>query len=150
MKNFRYIVFFFLIAAMHLFSQTVRDTSKTSRQENKSDRKQILQKIPDDATNQFELPDVNIFIPLNLKIYQKAIINNYNAPHKFTREELSTGMADDELISLEVNKSKTKRMLSELYGEDLIDMKKVLETLGITKEQITWIVAILRFFLQQL
>ena len=47
----------------------------------------------------------------------------------------------------EQNKSLTKRMLSDIYGEDIIDLKKILETLGITKDQIVMIAAILKFFL---
>ncbi len=150
MDYIRLIIFLSLIVTVPILSQTEGDTSKTTLRDNKNGRKQIIHKIPNGTTNRFELPNENIFIPLNLKIYQKAIINDYIAPHKFTKEELSTGMADDELISFEINKMKTKRMLSELYGEDLIDIKKILAALGITKEQITWVVALLRLFLQQL
>lgn len=150
MNNIRLVIFLFLIVTVPVLSQTEGDTSKTIHRDNKNERKQIIHKIPNETTNRFELPIENIFIPLNLKIYQKAIINDYIAPHKFTEEELSTGMVDDELISFEINKMKTKKMLSDIYGEDLIDMKKILAALGITKEQITWIVALIRLFLQQL
>jgi hypothetical protein len=141
-------IFIYLVVALPTFSQIVSDTSKTSDRENKSEQNYIIHKIPDKLFNRFEFQNENIFIPLNLKIYQKAIINGYVEPHKFTEDELSSGMADDELISFEMNIMKTKRMLYDLYGEDLINEKKILESLGITKEQLTWIVALLRLFLQ--
>jgi len=47
----------------------------------------------------------------------------------------------------ERNKLLTKKMLSDIYGVDIIDLKKILETLGITKDQIVLAVAILKFFL---
>ncbi|MCX6169365.1 MAG: hypothetical protein NTX65_08495 [Ignavibacteriales bacterium] len=148
MKNICLSIFFSLVVTLPVLAQTVGDTSKTTNKENKNEQNFIIRKIPDNTTNRFEFNNENIFIPLNLKIYQKAIINGYLEPHKFSHEELRTGMTDDELISFELNKKKTKRMLSELYGEDLIDEEKILESLGITQEQITWIVALLRLFLQ--
>ncbi len=56
-------------------------------------------------------------------------------------------MSDQELIAFEKNRLKFRKMLSDIYGEDLIDIEKLLTALGITREQIIAIVAILKFFL---
>jgi hypothetical protein len=146
--SFRQLIFLSLFVSIPVFSQSVGDTSKASNKENRNKQNYNLPKIPDKSPSPFEFHTENIFIPLNLKIYGKAMVNEYKKPRKFTAEELSTGMSDDELTSFDSNKLNTKKMLSDLYGEDLIDEEKILESLGITKEQIIGIVAILRFFLQ--
>jgi hypothetical protein len=130
---------------MPLFSQNKIDTTRTMK-DTQDDRKQINSNARRETLIKIQLLNENFSIPLNLRIYQKVMINDYIAPHKFSQEELSTGMSNDELISFEKNRLKTRRMLSGLYGEDFINTENILAALGITKEQLIAVVAILKFF----
>jgi hypothetical protein len=86
-------------------------------------------------------------VPLNLKIYQKIFADEKFKIYNFTQEYLNSGLSNNELMIFDQNKLLTKRMLSDIYGEDIIDLKKIFEALGLTKDQIVMIAAILKFLL---
>lgn len=138
------LLFLLLILPMPLFSQTKIDTARTDK-EIQDSRKQINSRH--ETSSKIQLFDGNFSIPLNLKIYQKVVLNDYIGPHKFSLEELSTGMTYKELIAFEKTRLKFRKTLSDIYGEDLIDIEGLLAALGITREQLIVIVAILKFFL---
>ena len=135
-----------IIISMPIFSQTKTDTT-INKKASADGREQMNSDTYHEIQNRIQLLDGDYSIPLNLKIYQKIMLYNYIAPDKFSQEELRTGMSDNELIAFEVNRLKTKRMLSDIYGEDLIDVENILATLGITREQLIAIAAILKLFL---
>ena len=152
MKFLLETLFLLIIISTQLFSQTEHDTSKTSSNKkiNPSDMKQLNTKsnsLETERLNRLEIRQDNFKVPLNLKIYQKIFADEKFVIYNFPQEYLNSGLSSDELMIFEQNKSLTKRMLSDIYGEDIIDLKKILETLGITKDQIVMIAAILKFFL---
>jgi len=151
MKSLTLIVLVFLFP-IFLFSQTEYDTSKTLRNKRitSSDKKQLNVKFNSSDTerlNRLKIRQDNFNVPLNLKIYQKIFADEKFEYYSFPQEYLNSGISSNELIIFEQNKSLTKRMLSDFYGEDIIDLKKILESLGITKDQIVMIAAILKCFL---
>jgi len=62
-----------------------------------------------------------------------------------SKEEKNSGLSDDEIISFRDNKSSTMRMMAEFYGEDLINVQKLLDELGLTKDQIAGFLMMLKF-----
>ena len=140
------LLFLILILSMPLFSQTKIDTARTDK-EIQDGRKQINSNPRHETSRKIQLFDGNFSVPLNLKIYQKVTLNDYIGPHKFSLEELSTGMTYKELIAFEKTRLKFRKTLSDIYGEDLIDIEGLLAALGITREQIIALAAILKFFL---
>lgn len=152
MKFFQRITFLIVFITTQLFSQTEHDTSKTlnNKKITTSDKEQLNAKSNSfdiERLNRLELRQDNFKVPLNLKIYQKIF-----ADEKFDffiprEDDLNSGLSNNALMIFRQNKTITKRMLSDIYGEDIIDLKKILETLGITKDQIVLAAAILKFFL---
>lgn len=142
----RQILFFMLLFSVVLLCQTESDTLG-SINKNKEKRGQINQNARRDVSNEIKLFSNYFSVPLNLKIYQKILINDYVRSNKFSPEELRTGMSHQELTAFEEHRLNTKKILSDIYGEDLIDVEGLLSALGITKEQIIAVAAILRFFL---
>lgn len=152
MKFFLKIFFLVILTAAQLFSQTEHDTSKTlsNKKITSSDNKKLsvnsngldLEKL-----NRFEIRQDNFRVPLNLKVYQKIFADEKFEFYNFQQEDLNSGLSNYELMIFEQNKSLTKKMLSDIYGKDIIDLKKILDALGITKDQIVMIAAILKLFL---
>lgn len=140
------LLFLILILSMQIFSQNKIDTARANK-DTHDGRKQMNSNTRHETSNKIQLLNGDFFVPLNLKIYQKVILNDYIVSHKFSQEELSTGMSDDGLIAFERNRLRFKRMLSDIYGEDFIDIEGLLTALGITREQIIALAAILKFFL---
>ncbi|TSA26890.1 MAG: hypothetical protein D4R68_06585 [Ignavibacteriales bacterium] len=152
MKLFLETLFLLIIITTQLFSQTEHDTSKTlsNKKITPRDKKQLSIKsnsLDTERLHRLEILQDNFKVPLNLKIYQKIFADEKFMIYRFPQEYLNSGLSNDELMIFEQNKSLTKRMLSDIYGEDIIDLKKILETLGITKDQIVMVAAILKFFL---
>lgn len=151
MKSLTSIVLVFLFP-IFLFSQTEHDTSKTlsNKKITPNDKKLLSTKsnsLDMERLNRLEIRQDDFKVPLNLKIYQKIFADEKFRFYSFPQEYHNSGLSNDELMIFEQNKSLTKRMLSDIYGEDIIDLKKILETLGITKDQIVMVAAILKFFL---
>ncbi len=151
MKFLTSIVLVFLFP-IFLFSQTEHDTSKTSSNKKitPGDKKQLIIKfnsLDTEGQNRLEIRQDNFKVPLSLKIYQKIFADEKFELYSFPQEYLNSGLNNDALMIFDQNKSLTKRMLSDIYGEDIINLKKILESLGITKDQIVIIAAILKFFL---
>jgi hypothetical protein len=143
MKILSRTIYILLILTIPVHSQTKRDTSKTINNE----KKKLNTDLHDlgNQQQQFEVPNEIISVPLNLKIYQKILTEENSRHNIHSSEELETGMTDEELTAFEINKNNMERMLNEIYGEDIINLKKILETLGITKDQIVAVAAILKF-----
>jgi hypothetical protein len=140
------VIFFLLFFSIQLFSQIDQDTSKLFNKNNSKNTllKSNLKKL-ESIHNRFEIQKDIISVPLNLKIYQQILAEEVLKERKLSSEELETGMTAAELTAFEINKTNFERMLIEIYGEDLINMKKILESLGITKEHVIWLAAILKF-----
>ena len=152
MKFFLVTLFFLIITAPQLFSQTEHDTinARINKKNMQSDKNQLSTRsnsLDSEKFNRLEILQNNFKVPLNLKIYQKIFANEKFEIYSFPQEYLNSGLSNYELTIFEQNKSLTKRKLSDIYGEDIIDLKKILETLGITKDQIVMVAAILKFFL---
>lgn len=152
MKLLLETLFLLIIITSQLFSQTEHDTSKTLRNKKitPGDKKQLSIKsnsLDTEKLNRLEIRQDDLKVPLNLKIYQKIFADEKFGFYSFPQEYLNSGLSNDELMIFNQNKSLTKKMLSDIYGEDIIDLKKILETLGITKDQIVMIAAILKCFL---
>jgi hypothetical protein len=152
MKLFLKTFFILAIITVQLFSQTEHDTSKTLRNKKNTveEKKQLntnSNRFSAEKLNHLEIRQDNFVVPLNLKIYQKIFADEKFEIYTFTQEYLNSGLSNNELMIFDQNKLLTKRMLSDTYGEDIIDLKKILKTLGITQDQLVMIFAILRFFL---
>ena len=152
MKLFFEILFFLIIITSQSFSQIEHDTSKilNNKKITTKEKKQLnadFNGLDTERLNRLEIRQENFMVPLNFKIYQKIFADEKFKIYNFTQEYLNSGLSNNELMIFDQNKLLTKRMLSDIYGEDIIDLKKIFETLGITKDQIVMIAAILRFFL---
>ena len=152
MKLLLETLFLFIIITSQLLSQTVLDTTKFTGKDriNKEGKKQLNTKfrsLDNERLNQFDVRQNDFKIPLNLKIYQKIFADEKFNEFIFSQEERESGLINEDLTTFRNNKKLTQRMLSDIYGEDIINLKKILEGLGITKDQIVMIAAILKFFL---
>lgn len=139
---------FLLITCVRLPSQTLHDSSKTilkNIKDKKTEINTIKKNAEPELLNRYNFQNENFIIPLNLKIYQKIITNDYRQHRSLTPKEKESGMTEEELLTFDRNKEQTEKMLSDIYGKDLIDLKKILEKLGVTKEQIIALAAILKF-----
>lgn len=137
---------------MFLFAQTEHDTIKTiSNKENIQDNKKLYNtksnSINTERLNHLEIRQSNFVVPLNIKIYQKIFADEKFEFYSFQQELRNSGLSNNELMTFEQNKLLTIKLLFDIYGKDIIDLKKILETLGITKDQIVMLAAILKFFL---
>ena len=152
MKFFLKMLSLIVLITLQLFSQTEHDTSKTlsNKKITTSDKEQLnagSNSFDIERLNRLEMRQDNFKVPLNLKIYQKIFADENFEYFVPKQEDLNSGLSNYELMIFERNKLLTKKMLSDIYGVDIIDLKKILETLGITKDQIVLAVAILKFFL---
>jgi len=152
MKLLLETLFLFIIITSQLLSQTVLDTTKFTGKDriNKEGKKQLNTKFrssDNERLNQFDIRQNDFKIPLNLKIYQKIFADEKFNEFIFSQEERESGLTNEELITFRNNKKLTQRMFSDIYGEDIINLKKILDELGVTKDQIVMIAAILKFFL---
>jgi len=141
----RILLLMFLISTVS-FSQTTRDTVRGGK-EIQERGSQINRNAGRVVSKELKLFNNYFSIPLNPKIYQKILVNDFLRSHTFSQEELRTGMTGEELAAFEKHKLNTQRILSDIYGEDLIDVESILSALGITREQIIAVAAILKFFL---
>lgn len=127
------------------FSQTKKDTSASKALAEKSTQ------IPPSIEKRFDPKStVRLFqedftIPIDLKKYTAIMSADISKQEHLSKEEKSSGLSDDEIISFRDNKSSTMRMLSEFYGEDLINVQKLLDELGLTKDQIAGFLMMLKF-----
>ena len=152
MKLFFETFFILTIITAQLFSQTELDTSKTLKNKKitTEEKKQLntnSSRLNTERLNSLEIRQENFLVPLNLKIYQRIFADEKFEIYNFSQEYLNSGLSNNELMIFDQNKLLTKRMLSDIYGEDIIDLKKIFETLGITKDQVVMIAAILKFLL---
>lgn len=136
-----------LIISSTTVSQSNRDTSKAAAGK-KDDAKQ-LNIIPDEPytqqQNHFDVQNDLLRVPLNLKIYQKVLLYELKQDRRLSSEELDSGMTLKELDAFYENKKLTQKMLTDIYGEDLIDLRKILASLGITEQQLRLLAGILKF-----
>jgi hypothetical protein len=74
------------------------------------------------------------------KLFYSELTDNY----KFSKEELNSGLNDDQLIAVMKNKKQMMNILSSIY-EDRADVNwtKIQQILGITKEAAALIIAAL-------
>jgi hypothetical protein len=139
--------FFFLIIFIGFvsFAQTKKDTSTTkppfekpaqipSSIEKRFDPKSTVRLFQEDFT-----------IPLDLKKYSAIMSIDIPKQENFSKEELNSGLFDDEIVGFRNNKNSTMRMLAEFYGEDLINIQKLLDNIGLTKDQIVGFLMVLKF-----
>jgi len=140
------LFFFLIITSASILSQTKTDTVQ-AREQNRDGKRKISSNVNRMIFEAAPLINDNFTIPLNLKIYQKAILNGYKAEQNFSAEDLSSGLSREDLSVFNQNRLKTKKMLAAIYGEDIINIPAILEALGITREQIIAVAAILKFFL---
>jgi len=131
------------------FAQAKKDTSVSKPQTEKPAQ------IPSSIEKRFDPKStVRLFqedftIPLDLKKYSAIMSIDIHKQEHLSKEEKSSGLFDDEIVSFRNNRSSTMRMLSEFYGEDLINIQKLLDDLGVTKDQIVGFLMMLRFVLGQ-
>lgn len=141
------LIVLLLITALNFvaIAQTKKDTSISkpptekpvqipSAIEKKFDPKSTVRLFKDDFT-----------IPLDLKKYSAIMSLDIPGKAKFSKEELNSGLFADEITSFKNNKNSTMRMLADFYGEDLINVQKLLDELGLTKDQIVGFLMILKF-----
>ncbi len=141
----------FLFLPVILLGQINIDSSKSEKKKNIDNRNnstpqviqhQFLNPIPKNTFEKTELP-------LNLQIFSKAFANDYKPSPVFSNEELASGLSDDELSSFNNNKLKMQKELYDFYGEDLIDIEKLLESIGLNKDQVIALAAALKFIFAQ-
>lgn len=138
-----------IILSFVSLAQTKKDTSISkppaekpaqipSSIEKRFDPKSTVRLFQDDFT-----------IPLDLKKYSALMSIDIPKQENFSKEELNSGLSDNEIVSLRNNRSSTMRMLAEFYGEDLINIQKLLDDLGVTKDQIVGFLMMLKFVFGQ-
>lgn len=138
-----HVLIFFFSAVF--FGQTKKDTSASkppaerhlqmpSNPERRFDPKSTVRFFQEDFT-----------IPLDLKKFSAIMSLDALEKNHFTQEEINSGMLDDEITSFRNNKASTMRMLREFYGEDLINLQKLLDNIGLTKDQIIAFLMIIKF-----
>jgi hypothetical protein len=72
------------------------------------------------------------------KLFYTELTNNY----KFNKEELNSGLNDDQLIAVMKNKKQMMDILSGIYEERAdVNWTKIEQILGITKEAAAFIIA---------
>ena len=77
------------------------------------------------------------------KLFYTELTNNY----KFSKEELNSGLNDDQLIAVMKNKKQMMDILSGIYEERAdVNWTKIEQILGITKETAAFIIAALSLF----
>jgi len=95
---------------------------------------------------QIELSNSNAVFPINFKLYQNFLFDeSIIQKNGHLLYEKIIGMTDSELNAFYKNKEQADKLLRDIYGEDLIDLKKILSMLGISKSQIIAVAAILKF-----
>lgn len=138
-----------IILSFVSLAQTKKDTSISkppaekpaqipSSIEKRFDPKSTVRLFQDDFT-----------IPLDLKKYSALMSIDIPKQENFSKEELNSGLSDDEIVSFRNNRSSTMRMLAEFYGEDLINIQKLLDNIGLTKDQIVGFLMMLKFVFGQ-
>jgi len=141
--HFAYVLIFFYCVVS--FAQTKKDTSAS-----KPPVERPVQ-IPSSIEKRFDpkstvrLFQENFTIPLDFKKFSAIMSLDALEKNHFTKEELSSGMLDDEITSFRNNKASTMRMLAEFYGEDLINLQKLLDNIGLTKDQIVAFLMTIKF-----
>jgi hypothetical protein len=146
-KLCKVLLFLFMMYSI-VSSQSTGDTSKTSFGK-KNEEKQLNNKHKEQESfqqNRLEIQNNILKVPLNLKIYQKVLQLELNEGRQLSEEDLITGMTGIELDAFDYNKKLTQKMIADVYGEDLINERKILSALGITEDQIKIIAAILKYF----
>ena len=83
---------------------------------------------------------------LNEKFLQnnKLLMTELSENYKFTKDELSSGLSEDELIAYVKNKTKTLKILSDSYGGRAdVNWTKIQRMLGISKKVAAIILAMI-------
>lgn len=138
-----------IILSFVSLAQTKKDTSVSKPSAEKPAQ------IPSSIEKRFDPKStVRLFqedftIPLDLKKYSALMSLDIPMQENFSKEELNSGLSDDEIVSFRNNRSSTMRMLAEFYGEDLINIQKLLDDLGVTKDQIVGFLMMLKFVFGQ-
>ena len=134
-----------IVLSLTTFAQAKKDTSVSKPPAEKPAL------IPSSIVKRFDPKStVRLFqddftIPLDLKKYSAIMSMDIPTQENFSIEELNSGLFDDEIVSFRNNRSSTMRKLSEFYGEDLINIQKLLDDLGVTKDQIVGFLMMLKF-----
>lgn len=134
-----------IVLSFTSFAQAKKDTSASKAPAEKPAQ------IPSSIEKRFDPKStVRLFqedftIPLDLKKYSALMSVDIHKQENFSKEELNSGLSDDEIVSFRNNKISTKRMLAEFYGEDLINIQKLLDSIGLTKDQIVAFLMVLKF-----
>ena len=147
---FRAVFILILFFTSFLYSQSLTDTIGNEKKGFAGEEKKPVRETkPFSLFNPTFKGSESLFLPLNLKIYNKVFSNDYSEPLKFLPEEIESGMNDAEIIAFRNNKNQLKKELTEFYGEDLINIEKLLKSLGLTKEQVVMIAAIFKLIFAQ-
>jgi len=137
-----------LFLCAHVFAQEKKDTVSSSTAYEKNSGIPAITENKFNPKSSFKLFKEDFTIPYDLKKY--SAIMSLDTPAKNTsNEEKYTGLSGEELESFRLNKNSTLRMLSEFYGEDLVDIQKLLDSVGLTKDQIVGILMALKFVFGQ-
>ena len=74
----------------------------------------------------------------------KLLMTELNENYKFSKEELSSGLSEDELIAYAKNKKRTLEILSDAYGDRAdVNWTKIQRMLGISKKVAAIILAMI-------
>jgi len=140
---FTYVLIFFSSAVF--FAQTKKDTSVSKPQTERPLQMPSNLERRFDPKSTVRLFQEDFTIPLDLKKFSAIMSFDALEKNHFTQEELNSGMLDDEINSFRNNKASTMRMLAEFYGEDLINLQKLLDNIGLTKDQIVAFLMTIKF-----
>jgi hypothetical protein len=129
------------------FCQTNTDTIKNEKAKKlESGMNPTTNNLPLQLLNPFQKKVLGeTLLPLNLHIYSQVFANDYKPGTSYSSEDLTSGLSAEELYAFNNNKTRLQKVLTDFYGEDLVNIAKFLESLGLTKEQIVALAAMLKF-----
>lgn len=119
-------------------NQSEKKSNLSPSIENKFNPKSSFKLLKDDFT-----------LPYDLRKYSAIMSLDIPDKKEPTKEEISSGLTEDEIDSFRNNKNSTMRMLAEFYGEDLVNIKKLMDSIGLTKDQIVGVLMVLKFVFGQ-
>ncbi len=132
-----------------VFAQVKDDTTRSSNSfEKKSNIPSTIEKRFEPKSS-FKLFKDDFTLPHNLKKYTAIMSLDFQPPIEHSKEEANSGLSEKEIESFRSNKNSTMKMLSDFYGDDLVDIQKLLDSVGLTKDQIVGILMALKFVFGQ-
>lgn len=132
-----------------VFAQVKEDTTRSSNTfEKKSNIPSAIEKRFEPKSS-FKLFKDDFTLPHNLKKYTAIMSLDFPLQNDLSKEEANSGLSGKEIESFRSNKNSTMRLLSDFYGEDLVDIQKLLDSVGLTKDQIVGILMALKFVFGQ-